>query len=82
MNAAERRARTTEVLERVGLAYRARDSARLLSGGERQRLALARAWAMRPRLLLLDEPTASLDPQRPRRSSASSAKFAPRVPRC
>jgi len=55
-------ARTTEVLERVGLAYRARDSARLLSGGERQRLALARAWAMRPRLLLLDEPTASLDP--------------------
>jgi tungstate transport system ATP-binding protein len=59
---AERRARTTEVLERVGLAYRARDSARLLSGGERQRLALARAWAMRPRLLLLDEPTASLDP--------------------
>jgi tungstate transport system ATP-binding protein len=59
---AARRARTTEVLERVGLAYRARDSARLLSGGERQRLALARAWAMRPRLLLLDEPTASLDP--------------------
>jgi tungstate transport system ATP-binding protein len=62
MTPAERRARTTEVLERVGLAYRARDSARLLSGGERQRLALARAWAMRPRLLLLDEPTASLDP--------------------
>lgn len=59
---AARHARTTEVLERVGLAYRARDSARLLSGGERQRLALARAWAMRPRLLLLDEPTASLDP--------------------
>ena len=62
MTPAERRARTTEVLERVGLAYRARDSARLLSGGERQRLALARAWAMRPRLLLLDEPTARLDP--------------------
>jgi tungstate transport system ATP-binding protein len=62
MTSAERRARTTEVLERVGLAYRARDSARLLSGGERQRLALARAWAMHPRLLLLDEPTASLDP--------------------
>jgi tungstate transport system ATP-binding protein len=62
MTPAARRARTTEVLERVGLAYRARDSARLLSGGERQRLALARAWAMRPRLLLLDEPTASLDP--------------------
>ena len=57
-----RRARTAEVLARVGLAGRAGDSARLLSGGERQRLALARAWAMRPRLLLLDEPTASLDP--------------------
>ena len=62
MSAAERRRRTTEVLERVGLPHRAKDCARLLSGGERQRLALARAWAMRPRLLLLDEPTASLDP--------------------
>lgn len=62
MSTSERRARTTEVLERVGLAHRAKDCARLLSGGERQRLALARAWAMRPRLLLLDEPTASLDP--------------------
>lgn len=62
LSATERRARTHAVLERVGLAHRARDCARLLSGGERQRLALARAWAMRPRLLLLDEPTASLDP--------------------
>lgn len=62
LTAAERRARTLEVLERVGLAHRHRDGARLLSGGERQRLALARAWAVRPRLLLLDEPTASLDP--------------------
>jgi tungstate transport system ATP-binding protein len=62
LSAAERRARTAEVLERVGLAHRHKDGARLLSGGERQRLALARAWAVRPRLLLLDEPTASLDP--------------------
>ena len=62
MSAAARRARTENVLERVGLAHRARECARLLSGGERQRLALARAWAMQPRLLLLDEPTASLDP--------------------
>ena len=62
LSAAQRRARVSEVLERVGLADRAKDCARLLSGGERQRLALARAWAMRPRLLLLDETTASLDP--------------------
>ena len=60
--AAESRQRVMTVLERVGLAGRAADSARLLSGGERQRLALARAWVMQPRLLMLDEPTASLDP--------------------
>ena len=56
----ERRARAA--LESVGLAHLAERSARVLSGGEQQRLALARAWALRPEVLFLDEPTASLDP--------------------
>jgi tungstate transport system ATP-binding protein len=58
----ERDLRAQEALERVGLADLADRQARVLSGGEQQRLALARAWATRPRVLFLDEPTASLDP--------------------
>ena len=59
---AQRDSRCQRALQRVGLDALAGRSARSLSGGQQQRLALARAWALEPDILLLDEPTANLDP--------------------
>jgi tungstate transport system ATP-binding protein len=71
----ERRRQAEAALAEVGLAALADRLARALSGGERQRLALARAWALHPEVLLLDEPTASLDPAATRAVETVIAAF-------
>lgn len=67
--------RAMAALEKVGLAHLAERPARVLSGGEQQRVALARAIALAPRILFLDEPTASLDPTATRAIEASIAEL-------
>ena len=64
-----------DALAEVGLAHVAHQPARVLSVGEQQRLALARAWALHPEVLFLDEPTASLDPTATREIEAVIRAF-------
>ena len=74
--ASERATRCARAIERVGLEALAERPARTLSGGQQQRLALARAWALAPDILFLDEPTASLDPSAKREVEAVIGQLA------
>jgi tungstate transport system ATP-binding protein len=76
MPRALRRERALHALERVGLSAEAGRNGRVLSVGQQQRVALARAWAVQPDVLLLDEPTASLDPTAKREVESLIKEFA------
>lgn len=70
------RRRAAELLAKFGLEHKARDQARTCSGGERRRLEIARALIIRPRLMLLDEPFAAVDPHTVEELQAEVRKLA------
>ncbi len=70
------KAQALEALDLVGLAGLSARNAKALSGGQQQRVALARAWALKAQVLLLDEPTSSLDPSAKREVEHLMARFA------